>query len=110
MWLTSDTPWDLSVLDNEYDQDVFYDALSHDDEREARREQRDPRINDHGGLRNYGAYQQLFQAQDDFIEGQQAQGIGIGVPQDTFYEASSAAINVIDPDEVFKTAEPAEPT
>ena len=54
------------ILDNKYD-DEFVDAITELPEVRRRREERDPRVDDHGFLRSRADFQVLFQAQDAFI-------------------------------------------
>ena len=69
VWLTSDSPWDLTVLDNEYEVDeTFYDAIMEDPDVVERPEQRDPRVDDFGFLCSREDYEVMFKAQDEFIE------------------------------------------
>ena len=93
VYLTSDSPWDPSVLDNEYDED-FYDAVQEDPDVVSRRETRDPRVDGHGFLRKREDYHALFKAQDEFIRAQTAT---LTPHEEIFYDASSTAISYMDP-------------
>ena len=70
VFLTSDAPWDPKILDNEYEEE-FYDP--EDPQVQDRRDNRDPRIDDHGFLRTQADYEILFRAQEDFISANRAQ-------------------------------------
>ncbi len=64
VFLTSDSPWDPTILDNEYDE-TYHDP--EDPQIQERRDNRDPRIDDYGFLRTRSDYEVLFRAQDEFI-------------------------------------------
>ena len=64
VFLTSDAPWDPTILDDEYD-DIYYDA--EDPQIRERRDNRDSRVDEQGFLRTRDDYEILFRAQDVFI-------------------------------------------
>ena len=92
--LTDDSPWDPCVLDNECDHDEFHDAISEDPDVIERRSQRDPRIDDHGLLRDRESHQTLFEAQDRFIA---ANHHTVPNAHERFCDAHAAAVQIIDP-------------
>ena len=92
MFLTSDATWDPSILDNEFGEE-FHDAIMEDPEVTERRDNRDPRVDDHGILRSRADYELLFRAQDDFI----AQNATTQVSdRDYFFDATATGITYID--------------
>ena len=99
VYITADTPWDQSVLDNEFDDDEFHDAIMEDPDVVDRREQRDPRVDDHGFLRSREHYQVLFEAQDAFI--QEKKTIW-DEREDVFYDSHATAVQIIDPNGEFE--------
>ena len=94
VFITSDSAWDPTVLDNEYDE-VFYDAIMEDPEVSQRREQRDPRIDDHGFLRSREDYEVLFKAQDAFISANMPGGATFD-KKDQYYDAHATAVQILD--------------
>ena len=70
VFFTSDEPWDPTVLDCEHDElEEFHDALCLEDpDVIERRENRDPRIDDHGFLCSRSDCEVMFTAQDEFIQ------------------------------------------
>ena len=100
VYLTSDTAWDPTVLDNEYDES-FYDAVMEDPEVTTRREQRDPRIDDRGYLRDRDSYVALFEAQDEFIR----VNSNFTVREEVFYDAHATAVQIIDPNGYYEPEE-----
>ncbi len=93
VFLTSDSPWDPSILDNEYD-DEFVDAITELPEVRRRREERDPRVDDHGFLRSRADFQVLFQAQDAFIAENTRP---LPEVEERFYDAHATAVQYLDP-------------
>ena len=59
-FLTSDSPWDPSALDNEFETDTFHDALMEDPKVQEHRNDRDNRVDDHGFLRSREDHEVLF--------------------------------------------------
>ena len=95
VFITSDAPWNPAVLDTEFDEDYF-DAVMEDPDVQARRDARDPRVDDHGFLRSREDYQALFAAQDAFIESQLRRN-PVTQEIEVYYDASSTAIRYLDP-------------
>jgi len=90
VFLTSDAPWDPTVLDNEYDEQ-FYDAIMDDPEVVRRREERDPRVDDFGYLRARESYTAAFN-QDEFIQAFQPT-----LAEEVYCDAYSSFIDYIEP-------------
>jgi hypothetical protein len=103
VFLTSDTPWDPRVLDEEYEES-FHDSLMEDPEVIARREARDPRVDNHGFLRSRDEYQVLFDAQDRFIQ----ENSPSVFPEDDeiYFDAQCTAVKILDPYGEYSTDEP----
>ena len=68
VFVTSDSPWDPAILDEEFDE-TFHDAVMELPVVVERQAQRDPRVDEYGFLRRTQQdYALLFDAQDEFIE------------------------------------------
>jgi hypothetical protein len=94
VFITSDAPWDPSVLDTEFDEQ-FHDAFMEDPEVQRRCDARDARIDDFGHLRTADAYSILFAAQDTFIRDNRARIVQ--EEREVFYDAQLTAVAYIDP-------------
>ena len=89
VFVTSDSPWDPAILDEEFDE-TFHDAVMELPVVVERQAQRDPRVDECGFLRRTQQdYALLFEAQDAFIEANSSP-----VADDVFYDASSTGVLV----------------
>ena len=66
-FFASDSPWDPSVLDNEFEE-THCDAILADPQVQERRENRDVRVDNFGFLHRPEDCQVVFHAQDIFIK------------------------------------------
>ena len=96
VFLTSDSQWDPTVLDNEYEEEYF-DALLDDPAVQQRRDDRDSRVDDHGFLRSRADYEILFRAQDAFIASNAHLGSATPPTEPIFYDAHTTAVQILDP-------------
>ena len=84
VFLTADSPWDPSCIDDEYE-DTFHAPIMGDPEVEKRREERDPRADDFGFMRTREGYWTRVEASEPVEEEQ------------VLYDTMATAIDIIDP-------------
>ena len=89
IFLTADSTWDPSVLDNNFDEQ-FYDAITELPEVKERRDRADPCINDYGFLRTREDCELLFCTQDKFIAANS--NTMARMQKDMFYDAFSSGL------------------
>ena len=88
-FLTADSTWDPSALDNEFDEQ-FHNTITELPEVKERRDGTDPCVDDYGFLRTREDYKLLFCTQDEFIA---ANSITMNsVTKDVHYDASPSAV------------------
>ena len=93
VFLTTDSPWDPLVPDNEFDEQ-FYNSIAELLEVKERRDGADPRIDDYGFLRTCEDYELLFGTQGKFIAANA--NSTVEMQHDVFHNASSSGVTYCD--------------
>ena len=90
VFLTADSPWDPSVLDNEFKEE-FYDTVTELPEVRERHDGVDARVDEYGFLRSHEDYELLFRAQDEFIA-TNTMSRHVVDKHDVFYDATASGV------------------